>query len=210
MPAAGDLHGQLGAEPQPGLPELRVVGVERDVAEVVAVQRVHAQLALADHRDGQLERAQALDRERLADARQRRSRGERGCDWGEDVAAVERRRDRLQAFGRATDLDGLERASEPLQREREQAVVGADEQLVRGGGTHGDRPPGVCSDGADLGVDDREVHAGGMYGRAPASVRAPARMSWRGIAWVMSITRAAGQRRAITPWQTPTNSSSSP
>jgi hypothetical protein len=77
---------------------------------------------------------------------------------------VESRRDRLQALGGATNLDGLERTPELLQGEREQAVVGSDKQVLRGGGAHGDRSPRVCADGADLGIDDGEVHAGGHVG----------------------------------------------
>ena len=43
-----------------------------------------------------------------------------------------------------------------------------------------------------------------MNGIAASSASAPACTSWRGIPWVMSMIRAAGQIRAITPWQTPT------
>ena len=50
----------------------------------------------------------------------------------------------------------------------------------------------------------------GMNGSAAASASAPARTSQGGTPWVMSITRAPGQRRAITPWHTPTNSSCKP
>ena len=53
--------------------------------------------------------------------------------------------------------------------------------------------------GADRRVDDREVHARGQEAAsASRSASAPARTSWRGIAWSRSITRACGQRRAIT------------
>ena len=50
----------------------------------------------------------------------------------------------------------------------------------------------------------------GRYGSAPARIIAPARTSWRGTRWTRSITRASGQIPAITAWQTPTKSSSSP
>ena len=51
--------------------------------------------------------------------------------------------------------------------------------------------------------------AGGTGRRCAASGRRRARRDAR-TPWVTSITRARGQSRAMTAWQTPTNSSSSP
>ena len=50
----------------------------------------------------------------------------------------------------------------------------------------------------------------GRYSIDEASTSAPEWTSWGGISWVRSITRASGQPRAITPWQTPTNPSRRP
>src|SRR4051794_11053133 len=64
--------------------------------------------------------------ERTARLRQRRPRGELRGDGGEQVAPVEGRRDRLQAVGRAAEVDRLDGAAEALGGERQQAVVGSD------------------------------------------------------------------------------------
>ena len=113
-----------------------------------------------------------------------------------------------QALGGAPMSTASSDASEALGGGHQQAVVGADEQAVlarpcaarrararaaRRRRRRGRRPPGG--------------RPAGMKASASRSMSAPARTSWRGIAWVRSITRACGQRRAITPWQTPTNSS---
>ena len=45
-----------------------------------------------------------------------------------------------------------------------------------------------------------------LWAAAAVTVRA----SWRGMPWVRSMTRASGVMRAMTPWHTPTNSSSWP
>ena len=50
----------------------------------------------------------------------------------------------------------------------------------------------------------------GMYASARRRTCAPARTSWRSMPCVTSMTRTAGAICAITPWQTPTKSSSSP
>jgi hypothetical protein len=49
-----------------------------------------------------------------------------------------------------------------------------------------------------------------MKGSARRSTSAPARTSWRAMPCVMSMIRACGAIPAMTPWQTPTKSSSSP
>src|SRR5712691_6455888 len=49
-----------------------------------------------------------------------------------------------------------------------------------------------------------------MNGADRCSTSAPRSTSPGGIPWVRSITRASGASEASTPWQTPTNSSSSP
>ena len=81
-------------------------------------------------------------------------------DRREQVPAVEGRRDRLEPEGRAGELDGLERSSEPIERAGEQPVVGADEEAPLGGGD-GHRPPLR----ADPRVDDRKVDAGRTGGQ---------------------------------------------
>ena len=57
--------------------------------------------------------------------------------------------------GERRDVDRLDDAAEALRGQREQAVVGADEDPVLLGGAQRDR----AALAADLGVDDREVHA---------------------------------------------------
>ena len=114
--------------------------------------------------------------------------------------------DRLEAVRRARDVDGLDRAAEALGGEREQPVVGPDEDAVLLGRAQRDRAPLA----ADLGVDDREVHARREVGQRAAQRSArPSARRGASMPWVRSMTRASGAMRAMTPWQTPTNSSSS-
>ena len=54
------------------------------------------------------------------------------------------------------------------------------------------------------------ITPGASQGAARHRVSAPARTSWAGIWWVMSMTGTPGARRAMTRWTMPTNSSSSP
>ena len=107
--------------------------------------------------------------------------------------------------GERADLDRLRHAAGALGGQPQQPVVGADQQpsVVRA-----DRHRPAL--GADLGIDHRKHHAGRQVGQRAAEDSAPARTSWRGIPWVMSITAASGQILAITAWQTPTNSSARP
>ena len=145
--------------------------------------------------------------DRLADRRERDAVGERGGDRGEDVATVEGRADRAQALGRVADVDGLDHAAERLGGDRQQAVVGSDEDPLRRRDAQRDR----TARAADAGVDDREVHARRAVAEGRVAARArPARTSWRATPWPRSMIRARGQRRAITAWQTPTNSSHGP
>ena len=65
---------------------------------------------------------------------------------------------------RARDVDGLHGAPEALDGQRQQAVVGPDEDAVVLGGAH--RHGAALA--ADLGVDDREVHAGREVGQRAA------------------------------------------
>ena len=72
-------------------------------------------------------------------------------DGREDVAAVERVRDRLQSVRRVADLDHFVDRS---RRRDQQPVVGADEDAVAGA----DRDRSSLR--SDAGVDDGEVDAG--------------------------------------------------
>ena len=159
--------------------------------------------------DGQLEAAQRVHRERLADGGERLAGRQRAGDRREDVAAVEGARTR--APGARGERPMSTASTTPPSRSRgghQQPVVGPDQEPLLAGRAQRDRAARAAPDGADAGIDDGEVHArrAGRGARRAAS-SAPVRTSWRGIAWVRSITRALGQRRAITPWQTPTNSS---
>ena len=77
---------------------------------------------------------------------------------------MEGRRRRLEAVRRSRDVDGLHGASEAVDGQREQAVVGADEDALVLGGAH--RHGAALA--ADLGVDDGEVHAGREVGQRAA------------------------------------------
>jgi hypothetical protein len=103
-----------------------------------------------------LEHDQLARVERSARRRQRRAAGQPRGHRGEDVAAVERGRDRFQPPRRGRDLDRLGDAAEALGGRRQEAVVRTDQQaaLIRGPQRH--RPP----PGADVGVDDGQVHPG--------------------------------------------------
>ena len=64
---------------------------------------------------------------------------------------------------------------------------------------------------AHAGVDDGHVDGvRGHEGEARPIVTAPRTTSCRGTEWVRSITRQSGAIAAMTPWQTPTNTSASP
>ena len=76
--------------------ELRLLDVELDVAEAVDVEHVRHERPAGDLRPGQLERDQLARIARLAHVRQRRSAGQLRRHRREDVAAVERRRHRLE------------------------------------------------------------------------------------------------------------------
>ena len=104
-----------------------------------------------------------------------------------------------QAMPRARDVDGLHRASEALDGQREQAVVRSDEDAVVLGGAHGHRaalaarPRGRRPPGARR----REVgQRAAQHERAGAHVVAIDPV-------LTSMTRAAGAIRAMTPWHTP-------
>ena len=194
-------------EPQAGVGELLVLDVERDVAEAVEGDRVGAELAVLEARQRHVEAYDLVGVDRVARVGQRRAGGQRGGDRGEDVAAVEGRATRLEAVARARDVDDLDDAAEALRGEREQAVVGADEDPVLLGGPQRDRaalarrPRGRRPPGG---------RPAAQNGSARRRTSAPVRTSWRGMPWVRSMTRASGAIRAITAWQTPTKSSSRP
>ena len=119
---------------------------------------------------GMCERDEVVRVDRLAGGGERRAGGERGGDGREDVAPVERRGRGLEPVRREPDVDGLHGAAEARDREREQAVVGPDEDPVLLGDAHGDRQALA----ADLGVDDGEVHArAGSTGSARRRTSAP-------------------------------------
>jgi hypothetical protein len=80
--------------------------------------------------------------ERIASLRQRRPGGELRGDGGEQVAAVEGRRDGLEAVRGTADVDRLDGAAEALGGERQQAVVRPDEQALPLGGAQRDGAPG--------------------------------------------------------------------
>ena len=81
--------------------------------------------------------------------------GEVGGDGREEITAVERRRRLVEAEVGVADVDGLDRAAEDVDRGREQAVVGADEQVPLAGRPDGDG----AARAADARVDDRQVDA---------------------------------------------------
>ena len=108
-------------------------------------------------------------------------------------------------WGERLEVDRLEDAAEALRRRAEQAVVGADEEPVLLGGAQRDRAAARRRPR----VDDREVDARAGERQRAAQHQRPVRTSWRGMPWVMSMTRASGAIRAMTPWHTPTKSSSS-
>ena len=141
-----------------------MLDVEHDVAEAVEGQRVGDEAAVRRDGRGHVQRRELVGVDRLAGLGQRRARGEARGHRGEDVAAVEGRGHRLEPVRRAREVDGLHRAAEALGGQREQAVVGADEEAVLLGGAQRDR----AALGADLGVDDGEVHARREVGQRAA------------------------------------------
>ena len=145
-PQAGAAPARRGRASSATLPK-RVDGRRR--AATIARRRRPRPAAL--ERD-EARRRRAARRPSASGSPPREARGDRG----EQVAAVEGRRHRLEPPRRARDVDRLDDAAEALGGEHQQAVVGPDEQPVLLGGAQRDRAPPR----ADLGVDDGEVHAG--------------------------------------------------
>ena len=194
------------AELEPRAGQLGVLDVEHDVAEAVEGQRVGDEPAVVAPGAGRVQRRELVGVDRVAGVGERRAGRQVRGHRREEVAPVEGRRRRLEAVRRARDVDGLHGASEALDGQRQQAVVGADEDAVVLGGAH--RHGAALA--ADLGVDDREVHAGREVGqRAAQHERAGAHVVAVDPVADVEI-RASGAIRAMTPWHTPTNSSSWP
>ena len=124
----------------------------------------------------------------------------------EHVAPVEGRRDGSRRCGERATSTASTRAPEALDGQRQQAVVGADEDAVVLRRPHRDG----AALAADLGVDDREVHAGREVGQCAAQHERAGAHVVAVIPWLTSMMRASGAIRAMTPWHTPTNSSSWP
>ena len=145
--------------------QLGVLDVEHDVAEAVEGQRVGDEAAvLVAAGAGRVQRRELVGVDRVARVGQRRAGRQVRGHRREQVAPVEGGRRRLEAVRRARDVDGLDGAAEALDGQREQAVVGPDEDAVLLGGAHRDG----AALAADLGVDDREVHAGREVGQRAA------------------------------------------
>ena len=199
-------HPQALADLEPG-----VVGVgrgrdQRQVAEGVDVPdlglepqpRLDLGLAAVDRRQRRrVDRLAELGRAASPSARCAATGANRSRPW--KVAETGSRR-----TGELGDVDGLDRAAEALERQREQAVVGADEDPVVLGGARPRPAAARCR------PRDRRPRGGrppARTRRALASTAAPWPTSWRAIPWLRSITRASGAIRAITARQTPANSS---
>ena len=103
--------------------------VELHVAEPVDVDRVGEQprrrRALGG---GSAIATSVVGVARIADLGERRARGQPGRHRGEDVATVEGRRHRLEPKRRVGDVDRLDDPAASLGGQREQAVVGPDQQ----------------------------------------------------------------------------------
>ena len=121
------------------------------------------QRSVLDAGPGKLDADELVGIARLARLREHRSPRESGRDGREDVAAVERRRNRLQPKLRVRDVDRLYHATRVLCGKRQQPVVRPDQDPAVGEPQR-DRAPL----GADVRVDHREVHAGRQERERPA------------------------------------------
>ena len=184
----------------------RVRDVERRVAEAVHEQDVRHDLSLADRRLGQLQQRSSSGSTcwpasaSSAPARQMRR------DGREDVAPVEGGRHRLEPVRRAAMSTASTTPPQRSQARLQQAVVGPDEQRA----VAACERPAPRRSRAHLRVDDRDVHARRHVGQRVAQherarAHAVARDAVREV-----DDRDAGRDPRITPWQTPTNSSSWP
>jgi hypothetical protein len=126
---------------------------------------VRSEQGAVELRRGDSHAPQPVDGEWLADVAERLSGRQRGGHGGEDVAAVERPRDRLKALGRLADVDRFARPREALGGGHQKAVVGADEQTVLLDRAQRDGAPAARSGGADARTDDGEVHARRQVGQ---------------------------------------------
>ena len=86
--------------------------------------------SIRDSGAGQLQVAQVLRRQWLADVRERRSRGEGGGHRREDVTAVEGPRHRLEALRRLADVHCVRHAAQATRGRHQQAVVRTDQDAA--------------------------------------------------------------------------------
>ena len=187
------------------LADLVVLDVEHDVAEAVEGDRVGDELPVLRARLGHLGTTELVGLDRLAGLGERRAarevRGD-GANMSRPwyVAAVGSRRclDVLISIASTTPPS----ASPPAAAGR----CPADQDAVLLGGAQRDGPPL----GTDLGIDDRDVDARReVRQRAPQHERARADVVARDAVCYVDDPRS-GAARAITPWHTPTKSSSWP
>src|SRR4051794_21441830 len=126
-------------------------------------------------------------------------------DGGEDVAAVERARHRIQHVLGAADLDRQLNAAACLCGRNQQSVVGPTNSrpsALRGQiARRSDPTPGSTT---------AMCTPTGRYGTDAASTRDPCPTDCGSMPCARWITSASGQVRTITPWQTPTNGSDDP
>ena len=120
--------------------------------------RVGDELAVLEpRRSGMSRRHELVGVERVARVGQRRRRAARRAATGAKMSRPWNvADDGLEAVDRARDVDRLDDAAEALGGQRQQAVVGADEQAVLLARCAARR---ARRSRADLRVDDREVHA---------------------------------------------------
>jgi hypothetical protein len=113
---------------------------------------------------------------------------------GKDIAPVEDAGDRLEDDIRRADDDGAPGATVRPPRERQDAIVRAD-QLAARSSFDGDCQPIGPTPGS---MTARPTASAGANRRLSVRMRPPARMSCGATPWEMSMTVEPGEMRAMT------------
>ena len=168
-------------------PSSRGVASSRHVAERVDLHDVRRAASAVAAR-AQLEPDERRRVDRRAARRARRS-ARCAATGREDVAAVERGRDRLEPPRRVADLDRLGDAAEALRGRRSAARCRARRAAVAARSQRDARAAGRRRPGSTT----ARCTPAGVNGSARASRRAPVRTSCGGTPWPRSMTRASGR-----------------
>ena len=202
---ARELELDARSRDDPELLDVVAVEVEGDVAEAVDVEERRVDRAVGDDRLRQIEPNEALRIDGRAELREGDPVRQMRRSGAEEIASVERPRDRLERVVRDSPARAPPRCPARL-------AAGSSSPLS--GPTYS-RPSSSRSASGRLGppTPGSTIARWTPTGMNPivfARTSAPCRIDFGGIPCVMSMICASGAMRLMTPWQVPTKSSLSP